>query len=189
MEKKVDRRILRTKTAIRTAYLQLFSEKESAKITVTEIAERANVDRKTVYNYYASVSDILNELNNEMLTEFEREAEHLVGERAPKPYFDALKRLIESNMDKIGLIMLSNDATVGYKIIDFLQRWLQEALRVNEQLPGERIALVAEFIIAGAFSIYRTWFNTGKKKSLDEITDELQVLVECGLEFYSIRNP
>ena len=45
----MDRRITRTKKCIRSAFLQLTLEKELEKITIKEIAERADVDiTKTV---------------------------------------------------------------------------------------------------------------------------------------------
>ena len=50
-EKKQDRRVQRTKKSIRNAFLQLLAEKELEKISVKEIADSADVDRKTVYNY------------------------------------------------------------------------------------------------------------------------------------------
>ena len=36
-----------------------------------EIAERADVDRKTVYNYYAGAQDILDEIEDEAVAELE----------------------------------------------------------------------------------------------------------------------
>ena len=47
--KRPDSRILKTKTAIRNAYLRLVGQKSSDLITVTDIAIAADVDRKTVY--------------------------------------------------------------------------------------------------------------------------------------------
>ena len=64
VEKRQDRRVQRTKKAIRNAFLQLLSHKEVEKISVKEIAETADVDRKTVYNYYEGVYDILDELES-----------------------------------------------------------------------------------------------------------------------------
>ena len=57
--KKKDRRVIRTQRSIRNALAQLLVEKDLEKISIKEIAEKADVDRKTVYNYYKSVQEIL----------------------------------------------------------------------------------------------------------------------------------
>ncbi|MFF2483322.1 TetR/AcrR family transcriptional regulator [Paenibacillus sp. NPDC058071] len=59
MEKKIDRRILRTKEAINRAFLELFTEKELEQITINDIAERANVNRGTIYLHYIDKYDLL----------------------------------------------------------------------------------------------------------------------------------
>lgn len=65
-KRKTDRRVLRTKRNIHNAFLQLLAGKDFEKITVKEIAMLADVDRKTVYNYYTSTQDILEELGGEL---------------------------------------------------------------------------------------------------------------------------
>ncbi|WP_342422064.1 TetR/AcrR family transcriptional regulator [Paenibacillus sp. FSL E2-0178] len=57
---KTDRRILRTREAINRAFLELFGEKELEQITINDIAERANVNRGTVYLHYTDKYDLLN---------------------------------------------------------------------------------------------------------------------------------
>ncbi len=48
-EKPMDRRIARTKTAIREALVALIEEKGFDAILVSDIAERANINRGTFY--------------------------------------------------------------------------------------------------------------------------------------------
>lgn len=58
---KSDRRISRTKEAVNKAFLELFSEKAFEQITVNDIAERANVNRGTVYLHYKDKYDLLDQ--------------------------------------------------------------------------------------------------------------------------------
>ena len=57
-EHKVSRKALKTKKQIGTVLAELLQEKELRDITVHEIAEKADVSRTTVYNYYLDVYDI-----------------------------------------------------------------------------------------------------------------------------------
>lgn len=71
MEVKVkkDRRITRTKEAINRAFLELFEEKEFERITINDIAERANINRATVYLHYADKYDLLDKCIEDHLNE------------------------------------------------------------------------------------------------------------------------
>lgn len=63
--KKIDRRSKRSREAIRAAFRELLSEKDLSQITVTEIAQRANRNRKTFYLHYNAIEDLISELLQE----------------------------------------------------------------------------------------------------------------------------
>lgn len=57
-----DRRIVRTKMAIRYALLDLLKRKDLTQITVKEICTQANINRNTFYAHYKSLADVLQEI-------------------------------------------------------------------------------------------------------------------------------
>ena len=60
--KKADRRVIRTRSAIRKAFTDLLAETAYNKITITALAKRADVDRKTFYTHYSSVDNLLEDV-------------------------------------------------------------------------------------------------------------------------------
>ncbi|MCB6367579.1 TetR/AcrR family transcriptional regulator, partial [Intestinibacillus massiliensis] len=96
-----DRRVQKTKQAIREAYLSLILEKDTPKITITEIAQRVNIDRKTFYLHYDSIADIIHEFGRQ-------ETEELILRLEQNDFFDdtsdvavlfrALNTLMEENL-------------------------------------------------------------------------------------------
>lgn len=64
MEKKTDRRVVKTKHAIFKAFVELLNEKDINQITITDVAKRANINRKTFYNYYSDINDVMEEIEN-----------------------------------------------------------------------------------------------------------------------------
>jgi AcrR family transcriptional regulator len=56
---KVDRRIQRTKTALRNALVELIEEKGYDAVSVEEITQRANLGRATFYLHYKDKEDLL----------------------------------------------------------------------------------------------------------------------------------
>ncbi|UKS25079.1 TetR/AcrR family transcriptional regulator [Paenibacillus sp. HWE-109] len=72
--KKVDRRIVRSKTALRGALLSLMTHKPFTAISITEIVELANYNRGTFYSNYESkealLDDIISDLIQQLLQSF-----------------------------------------------------------------------------------------------------------------------
>lgn len=92
-EKKVDRRIAKTKKAIYRAFAQLLSEKNINDITIKDIADRADINRKTFYNYYDGIYELTGEIENKIIDSFEKVIrEHNVNEllHNPNKMFDEL---------------------------------------------------------------------------------------------------
>ncbi len=62
MANKIDRRKARTKHLLHGAILELLQEKSSEHITVTDITNRADVNRGTFYLHYKDVSDMFQQI-------------------------------------------------------------------------------------------------------------------------------
>ena len=65
-EKKTDRRTIKTRKAICEAFAELLTEKQLHKITVQEIADKADVNRVTFYKHYPDVYDLYNKIEEEV---------------------------------------------------------------------------------------------------------------------------
>lgn len=62
---KVDRRILKSQEAIKKAVLELMAEKSFDDMTIQDIADRANVNRGTIYLHYTDKFDLLDKIIEE----------------------------------------------------------------------------------------------------------------------------
>lgn len=67
-----DLRVIKTRQAIRSAFISLMNEKGFAHITVQDILERALINRKTFYKYYRDKYDLAETLGREFLALFDR---------------------------------------------------------------------------------------------------------------------
>ena len=65
----MDLRIKKTKRAIRSAFYELIKEKPLEKITVTEIAARAEINKATFYAHYETIYDLVDQLEQEAVAE------------------------------------------------------------------------------------------------------------------------
>ncbi len=65
-----DRRIRKTKDAIKNSFFLLLSHKPINQITVKEIVQQADINRSTFYHYYLDVADMLTKIEEEIFGQF-----------------------------------------------------------------------------------------------------------------------
>ena len=185
--KKQDRRVLRTKRAIRNAFITLLAEKDFEKITIKEIADCADVDRKTVYNYYGGISAILEELENEFFATVEGAFDEFdFKKQKGMEFFEALSKLVEENLELYGLLMRTESNTrLSEKLVEYIKRKIYLAISWAQGRSHEKIDLAAEFVTAGILAGYRCWFKSDRKKPLKDFSYEMGALILGGLNgFY-----
>ena len=56
MDNATDLRIIKTRRTIRNALVDLMSEKELSAVTISELSARAEINRKTFYRHYRTIS-------------------------------------------------------------------------------------------------------------------------------------
>lgn len=110
-----DKRVARTKAALTRALFELLEEKEFSKLSITELTQRAGVDRKTFYLHYQSVDEILEEFYEEALRRLQEglERERIFGERVDVPgFFRVLSSVMAEDMPLYRRLAAGS----GYKI-------------------------------------------------------------------------
>lgn len=92
---KVDRRILKTQASLKKTVLELMSEKNFDDITIQDIADRANLNRGTIYLHYQDKYDLLDkimETHLNELKEIDSWACKADWEEALIPYFEYFEK-------------------------------------------------------------------------------------------------
>jgi AcrR family transcriptional regulator len=85
----LDRRVVRTRRMVRRAFLELVGEKPYEKITVRDIANRADIGYATFFRHYDGVDGLMLEITLEIIQELETSA----GQER-EDYFEREGRLI-----------------------------------------------------------------------------------------------
>ena len=108
-----DLRIVKTKTNIKNSLIDLLAEKNISKITVTELAERAMINRKTFYRHYRTVQSVVDDINYDIINSVvelaknsDRDSNNLVNQ------LNFIGLSIVENKEKINKI-LKNSPEVG----------------------------------------------------------------------------
>lgn len=193
--KKLDIRIIKTKKAIREATLRLLSQKKIEDISITELAMEAQINRKTFYNYYQSIYQVIEEIENEAVETF-------VSAIKSTDWYDrdaldfyklflCVTEAVNENMEFFGyLLNISKTSRLIVKVETRLKEKGKDYFAKYLDVDEDVIAFGMDYIISGMFSVYRRWYQTGKKFPVDVLAKNIEVMslggVNALLEEYSL---
>ncbi len=178
--KKIDRRVLKTKKAIRIAFTRMLAEKDIESITVKELSERADINRKTFYNYYRGVHQVLDEIESELAQTIEEEIKKLDlrrGRQDPGSLYKFLTEVLGKDREFYdALLNVGENRNLLGKVSELLHRTVSDRIRSQYQGPSWQIDFMAEYAVAGLLAVFRNWFLTGREIPEDEMAAFLGVL-------------
>lgn len=183
--RKQDRRVVKTKRAIHQAFARALSEKELNDVTVRDIAELADINRKTFYNYYAGVYAVLDEIENEIIGTLESALGGIdFREAMSHPYlvFEKLTAIINTDLDFYGhLLSMQGNVSLISKIVRLLKQKTRQAMLTQLPVREETIDVLLDFTFSGMLTVYQQWFNSNRSQSIEEISATLSELCFNGL--------
>ena len=184
-QKKVDRRIEKTKKAIYRAFAELLSEKNINDITIKDIADKADINRKTFYNYYNGIYDLTGEIENSIIDSFEQVLRNTnINELLHNPYsmFEALTRIINSNLDFYQhLISIESNSNLVSKLFKSLKTRAKEVISQYTLLDDATLNIVLDFVVSGMFTVFQHWFNSSREHSIDDLAKIVATLSFNGI--------
>ena len=186
---KVDRRVVRTKRAIRNAFAALLSVKDVDDITVRELADAADISRKTFYNYYSGIYQVLDEIENEVISDMEEaltNADYSRDMRDPSRVLLHLTQLFRSDPDFYGHLMRMNRNSSFIVMLDAaLKNAFKASLLEKTTLTPQQADIVLNYTISGLFSVYQSWFLNPQNISLEELSQTVGYLTIDGVTGYA----
>ena len=162
-EKRTDRRTLKTRKALCGALAELLTEKELHKVTVQEIADKADVNRVTFYKHYLDVYDLYDKMEQEVLVELGLLVLRL-EELPPEKFFTSLIDYIYENRPVFGMIFSPNSTgQLREKFARCLEGMFRqiEAEKQNTDPNGDRLRFQTCYRAQGCIAVMSRWVQDG----------------------------
>lgn len=185
-KEKVDSRTIRTKRAILTALFELMKEKDISKITVTEVAEHAGIDRKTFYLHYPNTQAVISEVEDNIVRGTVNFANSAKNGATLESFFKGINKSISENLDFARYFVRSGAHT-------FFMSKVSEAFResVINAIPGDSaplsektvksVSLVMSAIASGTVAMYLKWLSEDSDVTLDELSTMALVMARSAV--------
>ena len=194
---KMDRRVQRTRKALRSALLELIKEKGYDSISVEEITQRANLGRATFYLHYKDKEDLLVDEFNEIVNERARTISDIpfsawlpalenpdqTTENKPAPPLLMAFQHVANHAD-LYRILLKNEKSdrtlerirkiISQAITAFMQKKLEiDPIPILSEVP---IDLLAAYFSGALLSCVDWWFEQELSYTPEEMTRMFQRL-------------
>lgn len=180
-----DKRVVRTKKAIKGALFRLLQTKDISDITISELTAEAGVNRRTFYTHYANLTDILDEIDAELsvaLTSLSGAFEKSDCKRGAYDFFIGLNKIISVDFDYyFKLVSLDFHGTITNRIKTVIR---SSALSVISQLSekhGAEVAGAYAFVAGGFFNAYLDWRMSKQEYPLERAAEITSALVSACL--------
>lgn len=181
----IDRRVVKTKRAIKEAFAKLLTQKDINDITISDIAAEANINRKTFYNYYGGIYEVVGEIEDDIVRLIDKEVTGIGFQNSlQSPYlvFEKLTKVINTDTDFFGYLLGMNaNVSLESKIADLLKSKFKMFVLQDVEISELRLNLMTEFIISGMVAVYRRWFNSDRSEPIETISEEMKLLAFEGI--------
>ena len=176
----VDRRIIKSKQALKKALLSLMQEKALKEITIKDIVESADVNRGTFYKHYQYkedlLDDIIEDVINDLTASFREPYKDKETFEIEKLSIASIKIFehVEKNRDFYTLIVESN-ALSGFqaRICDVLKDLSLHDLLPQQSDSGINRELQVSYHSYAILGMIIEWVNLGFKYSSTYLAEQL----------------
>ena len=166
-ENKEDLRIQRTRNAISKTFAEMLQNMNYEKITIKQLAELANINRKTFYLHYNSLDDVLEELLQERIDEYARNFPSSAEQNLPRLIKDFFLYCGEENVFLQHIICDKSCSLIHAKI---LRKFRNLESKKNENREFKyRQNIIDAFLETALLGIFRQWVADEKRIPLDDI--------------------
>ena len=177
VEMQEDRRVRKTKKALREGLAELLMEKSIQDITVKELTDKADVHRSTFYANFKDIYDLYSQMEEVVL----REIRDIISDEYnldTKVFFGVLFRYIVENKQVCRLILGKNaNSAFLSRISDLFKGSCVACWRREYNLPNatEEMEPYAQFFLSGSLGLVGEWVSHNFEQPVEEL---MMILVD-----------
>lgn len=177
-----DKRVIRTKKAIKAALFRIMEEKDISSISISELTREANVNRRTFYTHYHSITDILEEIEGDLVEALGRLVEGIDRKTPRQSAYDlfiGLDSLITVEFSYyFQLVRVDMRSMLMSRLKNVIKGLTDTLLEQLCKRHGANAAVISPFIVGGFFNMYLEWHNHPDGLSIEQAAELAGRLVE-----------
>lgn len=160
-------------------FIDLLAEKGFEKVTINDIAERANINRGTVYLHYTDKFDLLDkciETHIELLLHY---CANRVDTTLDTSAIQRMFEYLEKNFSTYKLLLCNEG--FGFfrnRLYTIIVQTATEVIGVTSESKAFSTGVTTHFLASGFIGVLEWWINHSMPCTVQEITAQLMFLLE-----------
>ena len=163
--------------------MELIKEKQLEKITVTDIVNRADINRSTFYAHYTDVQSLMDEMQKEFIEQsvsLLKGADFLELIRNPKPF---LRQWVEIGFRNRELYTFLGKASIATSTIEQFKLLLVEKAMHIPEIPEKirsqkKYEIRVNFFVGGIFNVYQQYLVGNLDATTEEIIEDIASVIK-----------
>lgn len=166
-----DKRVVRTKKAIKAALFKIMESKDISAITISELTAEANVNRRTFYTHYRNITDILSEIESDLVAALRELADKFDTsdyEKSTYELFLGLDRLITVDFQfYFHLVRVDMRGILVSRLKTVIKRAADAVLEQFSDGTSADSAVLSAFLAGGFFNAYLDYTYNPERTTLE----------------------
>ena len=165
---------IKTRNRIKQAFAELIYEKKQLdKITVKELAKKADITRSTFYTHYDNIYQVAEEYKLQTIELLCNDDLILHNKQDILDYFDNIFKCLKDNNDIYKLLIQVNDSLLFlFKLKDIASIKIYNVLKNNYD---QNLDLTISFLMNGILMEIIKYFRNESNYNLDELLSNIKI--------------
>ncbi|MFW0178575.1 TetR/AcrR family transcriptional regulator [Rothia sp. P7208] len=177
-----DRRVRKTQSALYLALADLLQHKKLSSITVSELAEKADIHRATFYSHYSDISELYSQIQETALLELSSilDPDPVNGKNMnSREVFGAFMQFIQGNKEVCRMLLTQRGAGSFFEVLS--NRLEREYIDIfwsslKDVVPAQQLSLFANYHLQGCLAVFTMWAQQGYETPAEIITSTLATI-------------
>lgn len=183
---RTDRRIRKTRNALRASLLKLLKRKRLQDISVREISEAADINRATFYLHYKDVYDLMSHVENDFAQEFDGILSHYEMDglmHQPYDFFAELYPFVKKNALLLSTLLgeQGNLHFLHHAKQIIRSRILSSWLEAHATRESPFMEAYLSYIVSGCIGLIQYWIENGFQESAREMSQLTVRFITSGI--------
>ena len=187
---KCNQRVIVTKRMLHEALLQLLEEKSIDKISITELCDKAGINRATFYRHYNIPRDVLVEMEANFTEDINSRFESIGLTTDAYNYILDVSSYLYENSKLIKMFISNNsEQDLTFMMNDMFRRFLNNKEKYPNlaKMDAENVKLITSYVAGGSYFMLRQWLMEDVPKKPEEVANLLMDFLNYSSMFNAKR--
>lgn len=166
-----------TRTNLMTAFWKILEVKKMDKITVKEITDYAGYYRSTFYEYFTDMSDLLEQVEDELISDIEKQANNSLTNNSMDDLIMKSVDFYNDNSQYLSLLLGSSGSPAfASKLKDTVRPLVFKYYNFEDE--DTRAEYLIEFVLSALFGTLTFWFQKNKNITAQELVITINPIIK-----------